>query len=218
MKAFSEIIKTRAFSVFQAFFVTVLWSSSWPIMKIGLEEIPPLLFAGFRYIIASFILITIVLLSPKQRSRIKTISKGWWFRLTVYGLIFYTLTQGAQFFAIFLLEETITVSLLLSFTPILVLILAIFLIKEKPNVAQVFFVLAALAGALLYFYPFVEIQSSLLAILGLVAAIVGLIANALSTIMGRSLNKSKELSPLLITAISMFIGSIILLYINQNRR
>ncbi|MHA1417430.1 MAG: DMT family transporter [Candidatus Heimdallarchaeaceae archaeon] len=211
MKTLSEIVKTRAFSIFQAFFVTILWSSSWPIMKIGLQEIPPLFFAGLRYFIASLILVTIVLVTPKNRKIIKTISRRWWIRLVIYGLIFYSFTQGAQFVAILYLEDTITVSLLLSFTPILVLILAIFLIKEKPNLAQILFVFTALTGALLYFYPFAEIQNSVMGLIGLIAAIVGLVANALSTIMGRAINKTQELNPLVITTISMLIGSVVLL-------
>ncbi len=211
MKPFSEIVKTRAFSIFQAFFVTILWSSSWPIMKIGLQEIPPLFFAGLRYFIASLILVIIVLATPKHRKVIKTISRRWWIRLVIYGLIFYSFTQGAQFVAILYLEDTITVSLLLSFTPILVLVLAIFLVKEKPNLAQILFVLTALIGALMYFFPFVEIQTSVMGLIGLIAAIVGLVANALSTIMGRAINKVQEFSPLVVTTISMLIGSIVLL-------
>ncbi|MCK4253377.1 MAG: EamA family transporter, partial [Candidatus Heimdallarchaeota archaeon] len=197
--------------IFQAFFVTILWSSSWPIMKIGLESIPPLFFAGLRYFIASLILVIIVLSTPKNRKMIKTISRRWWIKLVIYGLIFYTFTQGAQFVAILYLEDTITVSLLLSFTPILVLILAIFLVKEKPNLAQILFVFTALVGALMYFYPFVEVQTSILGIIGLIAAIVGLVANALSTIMGRAINKSQKFSPLVVTTISMLIGSVVLL-------
>ena len=211
MKPISEIIKSRPFSIFQAFFVTILWSSSWPIIKLGLEEIPPLFFAGLRYFIASLILVTIVLVSPKNRKVISTIPRKWWLRLVIYGLIFYSLTQGAQFVAILYLQDTITVSLLLSFTPILVLILAIFLIKEKPNLAQILFVLTALAGALMYFYPFAEIQTSIWSIIGLIAAIVGVVANALSAIMGRAINKVKEFSPLIVTTISMLFGSVILL-------
>ena len=211
MKPISEIVKSRPFSIFQAFFVTILWSSSWPIIKIGLEEIPPLFFAGSRYFIASLILVTIVLVSPKNRKVITTIPRKWWLKLVLYGLIFYSLTQGAQFVAILYLEDTITVSLLLSFTPILVLILAIFLIKEKHNLAQVLFVLTALAGALMYFYPFVEIQTSIWGIIGLIAAIVGVVANALSAIMGRAINKTQEYNPLVVTTISMLIGSIVLL-------
>ena len=46
-----------AWAAGQALFVTVLWASSWVIIKFGLEEIPPLLFSGLRYEIAALALL-----------------------------------------------------------------------------------------------------------------------------------------------------------------
>jgi drug/metabolite transporter (DMT)-like permease len=43
-------------AVLEALFVTVLWSSSWVLIKTGLRDIPPLTFAGLRYAIAAAIL------------------------------------------------------------------------------------------------------------------------------------------------------------------
>ncbi len=123
MSKFTNLASKHFFSVFLAFFVTILWSSSWPIIKFGMKEMPPLIFAGLRYVIASFILLVFVLLRPKYRKELKNLTKRWWLRLISYGLIFYTITQGAQFFGLLYLNA-ITVSLLLSFTPILVLIFA----------------------------------------------------------------------------------------------
>jgi drug/metabolite transporter (DMT)-like permease len=210
--------KTRPFAIFQAFFVTILWSSSWPIIKFGLEEenLPPFIFAGLRYIAASMILIIAVLASSQYRRELKGISKKWWFILIFYGLIFYTITQGSQFLGLDYLPA-ITVSLLLSFTPILVLIIAIFTIKEKPSFWQVVFVLAALGGALLYFIPSLNLNLTTSIVIGLIVVVVGVIANALSAVVGRSINQQEILSPLVITAVSMFIGSIILLIVGFAR-
>ncbi|MCG3215631.1 MAG: EamA family transporter [Candidatus Heimdallarchaeota archaeon] len=235
MKKLSEITDTRTFAILQAFFVTILWSSSWPIIKFGLEKenLPPLTFAGLRYVTASIILILILISSQKNRAVIKRMSRNWWMKLVIYGLIFYTITQGAQFFGL-LYHDAITVSLLLSFTPILVLILAFFLIREIPNFAQAFLVIIALSGAIMYFLPLFQQNFSdftwkvtelanldksvqglssqvTLTIIALIVVIIGVIANALSSILGRAINKSKELNPLVVTTISMFIGSIILL-------
>ena len=88
LSVFSRIKTKHSFTIAQAFFVTILWSSSWPIIKFGLEEIPALLFAGLRYIIASCILLAFVLFSKKYRLEIKNLSLGWWLRLVLYGLIF----------------------------------------------------------------------------------------------------------------------------------
>lgn len=214
----SRIAKTRPFAIFQAFFVTILWSSSWPIIKFGLENenLPPFIFAGLRYVTASIILLVAVLASSKYRTELKNISKKWWLLLIVYGLIFYTITQGSQFLGLDYLPA-ITVSLLLSFTPILVLIIAIFTIKEKPSILQIIFVIAALGGALLYFIPSLNLNITDAIIVGLVVVTIGVLANAFSAVLGRSINQKKILSPLVITSVSMFIGSIILLIVGFSR-
>ena len=233
MNMFRTLLSKHSFSIFLAFFVTILWSSSWPIIKFGLKEIPPLIFAGMRYVIASFILLSYVLIHPKYRKELKSLSKQWWLRLLVYGLVFYTLTQGAQFLGLLYLNA-ITVSLLLSFTPILVLVLANFLLKEKTNLTQIVLVILALIGALLYFLlnpeftsnqwivvsgtsqyllPKTVIISPFWRIIGLIVVIIGVLANAFSAIIGRSINQAREVSTIVITSISMdiFYGLVLLI-------
>jgi len=231
MSKFTNLASKHFFSVFLAFFVTILWSSSWPIIKFGMKEMPPLIFAGLRYVIASFILLVFVLLRPKYRKELKNLTKRWWLRLISYGLIFYTITQGAQFFGLLYLNA-ITVSLLLSFTPILVLIFANLVLKERSNFIQLILVLLAIAGALLYFLlnpelvakqflivsgtnqfilPPQPIVATSLKVVGLVVVIIGVLANTFSAIYGRSINQAKEVSTVVITAVSMFVGSIVLL-------
>ena len=214
MKKLKDIVNTRSFAIAQAFFVTILWSSSWPIIKFGLEDegLPPLTFAGLRYVVASFILVGVVLSVKRHRNTVRKMSIRWWLKLVIYGLIFYTITQGAQYFGLLRLDA-ITVSLLLSFTPMLVLIFAIFFIKEIPSIIQAILVLLAIGGAIMYFYPIVSLSLTTYVIIGLVIVGVGVLANAFSSIMGRAINKSKELNPLVITAISMLIGSVILLIV-----
>ncbi|MCE7748605.1 MAG: EamA family transporter [Candidatus Heimdallarchaeota archaeon] len=231
MHRISRLTNKRGFTVFQAFFVTILWSSSWPIIKFGLEEIPPLIFAGMRYFVASAILLIYVFSFSKYRHEIKNLSVRWWSKLVFYGVIFYSITQGAQFLGLQYLPA-ITVSLLLSFTPIIVLFFANTLLKEKSNAVQFLLVIVALGGALLYFLLSPELISTQfnivsgymqlfisssgsiplnLRILGLIIVIVGVLANAFSAIIGRSINQSKEVSSVVITSVSMFIGSVILL-------
>ncbi len=231
MSKLQNLTSKHSFAVLLAFFVTILWSSSWPIIKFGMNELPPLIFAGMRYVIAASILLVYVIVHPKYRKELRGLSKKWWLKLLSYGLIFYTLTQGAQFLGLLYLNA-ITVSLLLSFSPILVLIFANVVLKEKTSVTQLLLVLLAIGGALLYFLlnpeltanqfvivsgtssfflPDKQIISSTWKIIGLIIVIVGVLANAFSAIIGRSINLTKEVSTLVITSISMFIGSIVLL-------
>ena len=202
-----RIDKSHWFAVVQALLVTVLWSSSWVIIKYGLREIPPLIFAGLRYSIASLILLSVILVTPDQRRALKGLSKTWWKRLLTYGILFYTVTQGVQFIGLALLPA-ITVSLLLNLTTILVVIFAVYFLREIPNKKQLFLIGVAMLGVYTYFHPLDLSESS---ILGILIVFIGVIANALSSILGRAINKPQELSPSLVTTVSMGIGSLALL-------
>ena len=209
---YKQLFQHRSFYILLAFFVTILWSSSWLLIKFGLEKenLPPLTFAGIRYVLAATILVLVVLCSSQNRSVIRNFSLNWWGKLAGYGIIFFTLTQGAQYFGLMYLPA-ITVSLLLSFTPIITMILGILLIKERPNALQLIFILLALAGTLVYFIPLMDINYSTTALIGLLVVGFGVVTNSVSAIFGRKINKSQTVSPLIVTAISMFIGSIVLL-------
>ena len=201
--------RTRITAILQALFVTVLWSSSWVIIKFGLEEIPPLIFAGLRYSIASLILLALIGLRSDTRKSVKGRSRRWWTYLIVYGCIYIAATQGTQFLALKYLPA-ITLSLLLNITPILVLIMAIPWLRETPSFIEIVFILIGFIGVILYFYPLDLIGVS---ILGLGIGIASLVANSVSAIIGRAINRLKDTPALIVTGISMSIGSLILLSI-----
>ncbi|MBK7499671.1 MAG: EamA family transporter [Ignavibacteriales bacterium] len=193
-------------AILLALFVTFLWSTSFVIIKFGLKEIPPLVFAGLRYSIA-FVFLLPFLFTKKNKAIVKTLNRKDWINLTLLGILFYTFTQGTQFIGLSLLPA-VTVSLWLNFTPLIVAVLAIFLIKEIPTVLQIFGVALFITGILTYFYP-VNLSSNQST--GLIVMTVGVFANAASAVLGRSVNRKSHLTPIVITVISMGIGSIILL-------
>lgn len=193
-------------AILLALFVTFLWSTSFVIIKFGLKEIPPLVFAGLRYSIA-FVFLLPFLFTKKNKAIVKTLNRKDWINLTLLGILFYTFTQGTQFIGLSLLPS-VTVSLWLNFTPLIVAVLAIFLIKEIPTVLQIFGVVLFIVGILTYFYP-VGLSNNQTT--GLMVMTIGVIANAASAVLGRSVNKKSHLNPVVITVISMGIGSAILL-------
>ncbi|MBK7629459.1 MAG: EamA family transporter [Ignavibacteriales bacterium] len=46
--------------------ICILWGTTYLFIRIGVESVPPMLFAGFRWIVAGLILITILKISGKQ--------------------------------------------------------------------------------------------------------------------------------------------------------
>ena len=193
-------------AVLQALFVTFLWSTSWVLIKIGLEEIPALPFAGLRYTLAFVCLLPFAARSG-QLGSLRRLPAGTWIRLLLLGLLFYSVTQGSQFLSLNYLPA-VTVSLLLSFTTILVALIGFFALRERPTTMQWTGSGLYLAGVLVYFYPLVLPQGELF---GFTVAIVGVLANALSSILGRHVNRSGELEPLAVTVATMGIGGLVLL-------
>jgi drug/metabolite transporter (DMT)-like permease len=194
-------------AVLQALLVTGLWSSSWVLIKIGLTDLPALTFAGLRYGLAWLCLLPLAL-RPGPRAALARLSAADWGWLAALGALYYSVTQGAQFVGLALLPAA-TVSLLLNLTPLVVGLLGIGLLGERPTPRQWAGVGLAIAGALLYFLPATLPPA---ATLGVVVVAVGVAANAGSAVLGRRVNRD-GLGALVVTVVSMGIGAALLLAI-----
>ena len=194
-------------AILLAVLVTFLWSTSFVIIKIGLAEIPPLTFAGLRYSIA-FIFLLPFAFTKKNSAVIVNLNRSDWIKLVLLGFLFYAFTQGTQFIGLSLLPA-VTVSLWLNFTPLIVAVLAIFLLREIPSVLQWIGVILFIAGIFTYFFP---INLSENQVTGLIVMTIGVLANSSSAVLGRNINREARINPVVITIISMGIGSVILLF------
>ena len=202
----SDPTLSRAQVILLASFVVFLWATSWVLIKIGLEEIPPLTFAGLRYILG-FVFLLPVFLSRSGWTSLAVQPASSWMKLLGLGLLFYALTQGASFVALAYLPA-VTVNLLWSFSSVVVALLGIPILGEGVSGRQWIGVGLALGGALLFFHP-VSFPAGYTP--GLIAAVVGVGANALASILGRDINRAGEHTPLTITVISMGVGAAVLL-------
>jgi drug/metabolite transporter (DMT)-like permease len=189
-------------AVFQALFVTFLWSTSWVLIKIGLKDIPALTFAGLRYSLA-FLCLLPFLLRPAGLAAMRSLSGRAWARLVILGLLFYAVTQGAQFLGLFYLRPA-TVNLLLSFTPGLVALLGIAWLAERLTALQWAGVGLSLVGVAVYFYP-VSLAAG--EVIGLAVVAVCVLANSASSILGRHINRGGDIQPLVVTGVSMGVGA-----------
>ena len=195
-------------AILLALLVTFLWSTSFVIIKIGLAEIPPLTFAGLRYTIA-FVCLLPFAFTKKNSDVIKKLERKDLVKLFIYGLLFIAITQGAMFGGLLYLPA-VTVSLWLNFTPLVVAVLAIFLIKEVPTKLQWIGVILFVGGILTYFYPVALSENQEI---GLIIMTIGVFANSASSVLGRSINREAKINPVVVTVVSMGIGSIILLIV-----
>ncbi len=191
-----------------AVFITFLWSTSWVLIKFGLRnQLPALSFAGLRYFTAFLFLAAFVFANPKERVELGNLTRADWGWLSLLGLTVITLTQGAQFISLAYLPANM-VSLILNTTSMFVGLAGIFLLKEIPSRLQWFGIALTIAGVCVYFLP---LSISGVAVFGILAAVLTMIGNTASSLLGRKVNLQGRLSPLIVTLVSMGIGSIVLL-------
>jgi drug/metabolite transporter (DMT)-like permease len=193
-------------AILLALLVTFLWSTSFILIKWGLAEIPPLTYAGLRYILAFLCLLPFAF-TNKNKTVVKSLNRNDWYKLILYGFLFIALTQGTMFMGLLLLPA-VTVSLWLNFTPLVVALMGIFFLSEYPSILQWGGAILFIVGILTYFFPISLSESQGL---GLLVMTIGVLANSSSSVLGRDINRSGKLNPLVVTVISMGFGSIILL-------
>jgi drug/metabolite transporter (DMT)-like permease len=202
--------KSHLIAVSQALLVTFLWSTSWVLIKIGLKtDLPAVTFAGLRYTLAFLCLLPLILFNRSHRQTLRGLSPQTWLELIALGVVFYTMTQGAQFISLSFLPSA-TLSLLLNFSPIFIAFYTIFNRSETTSPTQWGGILITVIGALIYFLP-LSVEGK--QIPGLIAGVIALLSNATSSIFGRYINTQEKLNPLVVTTVSMGIGGVLMLVI-----
>jgi len=205
---FMPTASARLKSILLAVFVTVLWSTSWVLIKIGLRNsLPPITFAGLRYTLAFLCLIPFVVFNRFQRSVLKRLTLKELGKLALLGVVYYTITQGAIYLALAYLPANM-VSLLLNLTSVFVGIAGIFLLKERPSLLLWIGIGLAAFGVGVYFFPVSLPQAQ---IVGVGIGLFCMLMNVASSLFSRKVNRDAMLSPLVVTFVSMGFGSVVML-------
>ncbi len=194
-------------AIISALVVTVLWSSSWVLIRWGLDDeaLPPLTFAGLRYGTAALVLLGWVLGNEGRRREAATLERRDLAVLAGLGVVIIAITQGAQFVAIDN-QPAATTSLVLSLTPLIVAAASMRTLGEPPTAAQVGGAAFVVVGAWCYFAGDLGATA-----VGLGAAIVGLSANSAGALLGREVNRRQRTSAVVVTTVSMCAGALVLL-------
>lgn len=199
--------RTHLAPVAQHLLVALLWSTSWVLIKIGLEDLSPLTFAGLRYVMAAAVLALLWAMRPANRAELRGLPARIWAELTLLGVTFYALAQGGQFAALSRLPA-VTTSLILAFIPAFVVLLSIPVLGERARPLQWLGIGVFVAGATVYLRP---VDAGWPDPLGLVLALLCMASSAVGTIVGRRVNRDSGLSPMTVTTVTMSIGSLLLL-------
>ena len=149
-----------------------IWGSTWLFIKLGLTVLPPLTFAGIRFLFASLILLALILARGVRWPR----KRRDWFVIAVVGLLQFSLNYGLVFWG----EQRITSGLaavLQSTFPAFGLVIAHFYLPNERITGK------KVVGVLLGFTGIAIIFSQQLSIAGQ-SALLGSVALVLSAFCG----------------------------------
>jgi len=195
----------RTPAMLEALLVTFLWSSSYILIKIGLQDVSPLTFSAMRYSLA-FAVLLLLSSASRQREARPALSSQEWVMLIAAGACGYAVAQGLQFVGLYYLPA-VTVSFLLNFTPIFALVLGATFLDEKPTGIQLVGIIVALVGAYAYFLTSVLLNKFLAVSIVLVSGL----GWAAYMIIVRDLQRVGKIGTFHLTTASMGVGAAILL-------
>ncbi|RLD09499.1 MAG: hypothetical protein DRI56_04070 [Chloroflexota bacterium] len=194
----------RPVALAEGLFVTLVWASSFVFLKMAVDNIGPLTVAGLRYSLGFLVLLPLLVF----RKTTWPISPRSWKRLFIIGFSAYTLGNGALSWGLKYIPAT-TGSFLMSFLPLLVLLVSAAYLNEIPTRRQIIGIIASLVGSAVFFSSGLQTGEPL----GIAIVAVGLIGFVVFGIVGRDIAKVREVDTLSLTAIPLAIGGGLLLLI-----
>ena len=191
---------SRVLALLEALLVSMVWASSFIIVKIVLAELGPLTIGGLRYFLG------FVCLLPFLRRRSFSLPLTQWLRLALLGFSAYALGNGALFWALRFFPAT-TGSFLMSLVTVTVLLGGLFWLREIPNRLQVVGILITLGGITLFFSPGLKAGEPI----GLGFFTLALLGFTLFGLLSRSIAREHQIETLSLTAFPLAIGGGLLL-------
>jgi len=181
-----------------------IWGSTWLFIKLGLADLPPLTFAGIRFVIACVILFLIIRLRHIQLPRVR----GDWILLAITGILSFGLNYGLVFWG----EQYISsglAALLQATLPAFGLVFAhLYLPGERLSWAKIGGVVLGVFGVGVVFSNQLAVSGKL-AFAGCVALILSAMFAAYSNVLVKKYGK--HLDPAILAAGQMLFGLVLLL-------
>ena len=198
-------IRGKAIAIMVALIVTVIWSSTFVIVKFALESLGPLTIAGMRYTLGALALFPFLILRKENK---KPISRDLWLRMTLIGISSYTIGNGALFWGLKYIPAT-TGSFLMGLIPLLVMIGGAIFLQELPSRWQIVGVFVSLVGSVIFFSGGLESGEPL----GMIIIAVGLVGFMSFSLLGRGIARERSLDTLSLTIYPLIIGGLITSFI-----
>src|SRR5438445_9966546 len=183
-----------------------IWGSTWLFIKIGLNDLPPFTFAGFRFVLASLILGSLVLLRRVRWPR----TRDEWSLIAVSGVLQFTLNYGLVFCGEQHISSGLAAVLQSTFPAFGLVIAHFYLPHERLTGSRVIGVLLGIVGVAVIFSDQLSIAGKM-ALLGSVALVLSAFFGSYSNVLVKAYGT--QIDPLVLAAGQMVFGFVPLLAI-----
>jgi drug/metabolite transporter (DMT)-like permease len=185
--------------------IAVLWGSTWMVIRVGLRDLPPFLFAGIRMALAALLLAPLAL----RGGGLGTLRR-WWQPVAVIGVFQTALPYGLMFVGQQWVPSGLSAILFATF-PIWIALLARFFVPgERLTPLRIASVVVGVAGVVVLEAPRLrDLSASGLLAVGSATMVVASIVVAFANVLAR--RHILAISPLTLTAGQSAIGAVLLL-------
>lgn len=182
-----------------AWLVTLIWASSFLLIKIGLRDTKPLGFAALRYALGGVILLAYLRISPSDR--LPRLGPRLWALVALIGVVAYTIGQGF-FYVGQARVSALTGSFFYSLSPVFVLLLGAIHTRRAPHRWQLAGVITVVVGALVFYPPHMVGSQSL----GVVLLLISNVATGYYLLLASHLRRTDRVSGRWLTAGALLVG------------
>ncbi|PSJ39042.1 DMT family transporter [Allosphingosinicella deserti] len=183
-----------------------IWGTTWIAMKFGIETVPPLLFAGTRFLAAGLVLAA--LLALRRSLVVPAIADIP--RLLAVSLLVMTTCYGLLFWGVQYVSSGLAAVLEMSLTPVALLAFALMLGDERFSRRRAAAIVLGVAGIVILFAPAATTEGSSLA--GLAAVSGAALVYGWGAVLSRPL--MARYSSLWLACVTMVTGGALLLGIS----
>src|SRR5437879_379339 len=183
-----------------------IWGSTWLFIKLGLADLPPLTFAGIRFVLASLILSMLICARGVSWPRSRTD----WILIAIVGLLQFSLNYGLVFWGEQYISSGLAAVLQSTFPAFGLVIAHFYLPQERLTAGRVMGVLLGVCGVAVIFSDQLSVAGSM-ALLGSVALVLSALCGSYSNVLVKAYGG--KIDPQVFAACQMIFGFVPLLAI-----
>ncbi len=187
-------------------FLCFVWGTTWLGMKVGIESVPPGVFAGTRWTVAGLVLLAI----RRYRGELVRPPPRLLLRLVFVAVLLVSLNQVIQLYGLKYITAGLAAVLSSALTPIALLGFSVALGEERFNLRQIGAIALGVVGVVVLFGPAAFGGTlDVWQVLGAAGVIIGCLSYSLGSVMARPMMRT--LAPVQMSGLTNLIGGAVLL-------